>query len=339
MAVKIGIVGRGFMGSMHLGAYASIPGAEVVAVCDTDQKKLKADASAAGNIAVSSAQTDWDKVTWYPSLDAMLKNPAIDVVDITLPTYLHADAVVKAFGAGKHVICEKPMALTSKDAKRMIDAAKKAHKRLFVGHCIRYWPAYAKAREMVQSGKYGKVVSARFVRLSLTPVWSWDNWLLDAKRSGGAALDLHIHDSDFVLYTFGAPKAVVSHGTGLKQGRIDHIVTAYEYGDGKLVTAEGSWVYAAGFGFQMQFAIALEKATLMCGPDLKLMIHPVKGKSSSVRVSKLDGYTLELRDFIACVRKDKFSDVVPPQSALQSVKLLEAEMNSVQTGKRVAVKL
>ena len=339
MAVKIGVVGRGFMGNMHLDAYASIRGAEVVAVCDTDKKKLKADATAAGNIAVGDGKTAWDKVAWYPDLDAMLKHPAIDVVDITLPTYLHANAAVKVFKASKHVICEKPMALTSKDAKRMIDAAKKARKRLFVGHCIRYWPVYAKAREIVQGGKYGKVVSARFVRLSLTPVWSWDNWLLDGKRSGGAALDLHIHDSDFVLYTFGAPKAVVSHGTGLKKGRIDHIVTSYEYGDGKLVIAEGGWEYAEGFGFQMQFAIALEKATLMCGPDLKLMIHPVKGKSSSVRVSKLDGYALELRDFIACVRKDKFSDVVPPKSALQSVKLLEAEMKSVRTGKRVAVKL
>ena len=339
MAVRIGVVGRGFMGSMHLDAYASMRGAEVVAVCDHDNKKLKAEAAVGGNIALGGGKTDWGKVSWYGNLEALLADEAVAVVDITLPTYLHADAAVKAFAAGKHVICEKPMAVTSKDAKRMVDAARKAGKRLFVGHCIRYWPAYAKAREMVRSGQYGKVVSARFVRLSLTPTWSWNNWLLDAKRSGGAALDLHIHDSDFVLYTFGAPKSVVSHGTGLERGRIDHLVTSYEYGDGKLVTAEGSWIYAPGFGFQMQFTIALEKATLMCGPDLKLMLHPVKGKSLPVRVSRLDGYALELRDFVACLSRDKASAVISPESALRSVQLLEAEMKSVKTGRRVAVRL
>ena len=338
MAVKIGLVGRGFMGGMHLSAYAAIRGAQVVAVCDTDKNKLKPDVAMAGNIEASGAGMDLSHVRWTTRLDDLLNDPDIDLVDITLPTYLHADAAVKAFAAGKHVISEKPMALCTADARRMATAAKKARKRLFVGHCIRYWPAYAKAREIVQSRKYGKVISARFVRLSLTPTWSWKNWLLDASKSGGAALDLHIHDSDFILYTFGAPKAVVSHGAGLKKGRIDHIVTAYEYGDGKLVTAEGAWLYSEGFGFQMQFAIAMEKATLLCAPDLKLMVHPVKGKSTTVRLSKHDGYALELRDFIRCAGKDTASDVVPPQSAVESVQLLEAEMKSVATGKRVAMK-
>ena len=338
MAVKIGIVGRGFMGSMHLSNYAGNRGAKVVAICDVDKAKLKADADVGGNIAMGGGKLDLSKVKWYAKLDDMLKDPEVELVDITLPTYLHADAAVKAFAAGKHVMSEKPLALSSKDAQRMLAAAKKAGKRLFVGHCIRYWPEYAKAREIIQSGEYGKVLSARFVRLSLTPTWSWDNWLLNGPKSGGAALDLHIHDSDFILYTFGMPKAVVSHGTGMKKDRLDHIMTCYEYGDGKLVTAEGSWIYAEGFGFQMQFVVAMEKATLACTPDLKLMVHPVGGKSKQVRVGKLDGYALELRDVVDCVKKGKASDVVSPESAVNSVRLLEAEMKSVKTGKRVALK-
>jgi len=341
MAVRIGIVGRGFIGNMHLSAYAGIRGAKVVAICDKRRAMLKRDVAVAGNIELGGGKIDFGRMKWYTSLDKMLADPNVEVVDITLPTYLHADAALKSFAAGKHVICEKPLALNSKDAARMVTAAKKAKKRLFVGHCIRYWPAYAKAREIVRSGKYGKVLSARFVRLSLTPTWSWDNWILDHKRSGDATTDLHIHDSDFILYTFGAPRAVVSRGVGLglRKDRLDHIMTAYEYPDGKLVTAEGSWIYAPGFGFQMQFVIAMDKATLMCGPDLNLMIHPIKGKSSKVRVSKLDGYALELRDFVTCLRKDKPSEVVTAKSALQSVKLVEAEIKSALTGKRVPVKL
>ena len=339
--VRIGIVGRGFMGNMHLGAYAHIRGAKVAAICDTRKEMLKPEVEVAGNIDLSGGKIDFNRMKWYNRLDNLLADPDIDVVDITLPTYLHVGAAVKSFKAGKNVICEKPLALNSRDAARIVAAAKKAGKRLFVGHCIRYWPVYAKAREIVRSGKYGKLLSARFVRLSLAPVWSWKNWILDHKRSGDAAMDLHIHDSDFVLYTFGAPKSVVSHGAGLglKKQRLDHIITAYEYPGGALVTAEGSWIYAPGFGFQMQFAIALEKATLLCGPDLNLMIHPVKGKSSKVRVSTLTGYALELRDFVACLRKDKPCEVVTPESALQSVKLVEAEIKSALTGKRVPVRL
>lgn len=339
MAVRIGIVGRGFMGNMHLNNYAGNPGAKVVAICDIDKAKLTADVKATGNIALGGGKTDFNRMKWYSKLDEMLQDPEIDLVDITLPTSLHAGAAVKAFAAGKHVMSEKPMAMSAKDAERMVDAAKKAGKLLFVGHCIRYWPAYARARELIQSGRYGKVLSARFVRLSLLPTWSWDNWLLDNPRSGGAALDLHIHDSDFILYTFGMPKSVVSHGMCMVKDRLDHIMTSYEYGDGKLVTAEGSWVFAPGFGFQMQFAVAMEKATVSCAPDMKLMIHPRNGKSQEVAVDKRDGYALELRDVVDCVTKRKFSRVVAPESAVESVRLLEAEMKSARTGKRVALKI
>ena len=341
MTVRVGVVGRGFMGSMHLNAYAKLPGVEVAAVCDKRKAVLTPNARTTGNLALGTRAPDLSRTQWYTQLDRMLAETDLDVVDITLPTHLHADAALEAFKAGKHVICEKPLARNSRDAERIVSAAEKAGRRLFVGHCIRYWPAYAKARDMIRSGKYRKVLSARFVRLSPALVRSSDNWMMDHERSGDAALDVHIHDSDFVLYTFGAPEAVVSHGTGfgLSKERLDHIMTVYEYPDGKLVTAEGSWIYAQGFNFQMQFSVALEKATLECGPDLRLKLHSPSGKSSTVRLPTQDGYTLELRDFLSCIRKGKPCEVVTPESALQTIKLVEAEIKSALTGRRVAVKL
>jgi predicted dehydrogenase len=340
MAVKIGLIGMGFMGNMHFETYQKIKGAKIVAICDQDKKKLAADAGATGNIALGGGKRDLSEIETFTKLEKMLERDDIDLIDICLPTYLHCDAALKAFAAGKNVLSEKPLALNAKDAKKMVDAAKKAKKQLFIGHCIRYWPAYAKAREIVKSGEYGKVVSARFVRLSPSPVWAWDNWLLDGKRSGAAAMDLHIHDTDFILYAFGKPKAVTSDSVGMGgKKQCDHIVTTYDYGKNKLITAEGGWDMPGSYPFQMTFSIVMEKGTLNFPTDMKLSLHTLGGKTKKIRVSPKDGYNIELTDIISCLNKGKKCSVVTPESSLASVKLVEAEIKSALTGKTIPVKL
>ena len=127
----------------------------------------------------------------------------------------------------------------------MVAAAKQARRRLFVAQCIRFWPAYATARDIIRSRKHGKVRSAVFTRLSATPTWSWKQWLHDPRKSGSAALDLHIHDSDYILYVFGKPKSVFSRGCGSPQKGFEHIVTTYDYGRSSLIMAEGAWEYSS----------------------------------------------------------------------------------------------
>lgn len=342
MALKVGILGLGFMGKMHYDTYGRMEGAEVAAISDVDAKKRSGDWSGiAGNIGGAGEKTDLSGVSAYSQADDMFADPKIDVVDITLPTYLHAANATRALEAGKHVICEKPIAIDSQRAAEMIEAAEKAKRRLFVAHCIRFWPQYAVAREVVKSGEHGRVISAVFRRFSATPTWSWENWLQEPTKSGLTALDLHIHDADFILYCFGTPKSVTSHaaGLGLKEGRIDHIVTSYEYGPGQLVVAEGGWEYAPGFPFSMSFTIAMEKATLNCTADLTLTLHPAEGESKALPCPAGDGYEHELRHFVECIAEDKPSEVVSPQSAMESVKLIECEMESVRTGETVPVEL
>jgi predicted dehydrogenase len=231
------------------------------------------------------------------------------------------------------------MARTSAEGKKMIAAAKKARKKLFVAQCIRYWPQYDKAREIVKSKKYGKVLSATFTRLSLTPTWSWQNWLMDKKKSGNCALDLHIHDADFIRHCFGEPKSVVSSGSGFKKGQLDHVTTVYDYGNNSTIVAEGGWDLPAGFGFTMAFNIVMEKATLQCStPDLDLNLHPLKGKSKVLKVAAGDGYLNELKDFVAAIAKNGKAKLVTPESALKSVSLIEAEEKSALTGKPVKLK-
>jgi len=152
MVVNVGILGMGFMGNMHFGAHSADRRAKIVAVADIDRKKLKGDASQAGNIAGGGGKRDLADIAVCGGLNAMLKTPGLDVVDICLPTCMHAEHTIKALQAGKHVICEKPMAMNAVEAGRMIAAAKKAKRMLFVGHCIRFWPHYEKADDIVKPG-------------------------------------------------------------------------------------------------------------------------------------------------------------------------------------------
>ena len=340
MALRIGIVGLGFMGKMHFDTYGRMKDAKVTAICDVDPKKRAGDWSGIrGNIGGGGRRVDLKGIRTYADLKDMLADPAVDVVDVTLPTYLHAGAAIAAFKAGKHVICEKPLAINGRQAASVVAAARRARRRLFVAQCIRFWPQYAVARNIVRSGKWGPVLTAAFRRFSATPTWSWRSWLQDPRRSGLAALDLHIHDADYVLYTFGKPRSVTAHGGGLKPGRMDHMLASYDFGGGKLVTAEGAWEFAAGYPFSMTFTIAMKKATLSMGPDLKLTLNRVRGGTTEVKAPAGDGYGHELAHFVECIRKNKASPVVTPESAMQSVKLVEAEVRSARAHKTVRVRL
>lgn len=342
--VRVGILGVGFMGTMHFNTYRAYRRARVVALADTDPKKLKGDwSSIAGNIEDKrAARVDLSGIRLYSKPDELFADPDVDVVDITLPTFLHARYAIAALKAGKHVVCEKPMALTVAECSRMMAAAARARRFLMVGHCIRFWPEYKVLKDIVASRKYGKVLAATFWRKSATPTWSWKNWLMADERSGGAVVDLHIHDTDFVNYLFGLPRAVFSRGfVGVAtKSAIDHVVTQYLYDDGPVVVAEGGWAMAPGFGFNHGFCVVLRKATVE--HDLKgglpLTVHEHGGKSYKPRLPRGDGYIRELRYFVDCVAAGKNPSVVTPQAARDALKVCLAEARSVRTGRAARIR-
>jgi len=336
--IRVGIVGLGFMGKMHFRCYKALKNVKLVAICDIDEKKFEETGGTAGNISGAEKPLDFSGVSFYTNFDKMLKEANLDAVSITLPTYLHAKFTLKALKAGLNVLCEKPMAMNVKECRQMMDAAKQSKKLLQIGHCIRFWPEYAATKKIIDSGKYGKVLSATFQRLSLTPTWSWDNWLLDGPRSGGATLDLHIHDSDYVQYVFGMPKEVFSRGAKGQSRDFDHIVTNYIY-NGKVVTAEGGWVMTPNFGFEMSFNIALEKATIVynCTQSPAFKICPLKGEIITPKVEAGDGYSLEIAHFIKAVAGKSVPKILTPTQSCDSVKLIEAEKKSARSGRKVAI--
>ena len=337
--LRIGIVGWGFMGKMHFRCYKSDTNMEVTAICDADAKQLQNSSGVAGNISGAEDDLDLSNIALYSDLSKMLAEEKLDALSIASPTFLHASQTIEALNVGVHVFCEKPMALNSGDCREMAEVAKQSGKTLQIGHCIRFWPEYVQAKEIIDTQKYGKVLAATFQRLSLTPTWSWDNCFLDGKRSGGAMLDLHIHDTDYVQYVFGMPKEVFSRGVIGPSGEFDHTVTQYFYGNDCVITAEGGWIMAPGFGFEMSFKIMLEKATLVysSAQEPTFRIFPIDGETIIPEIPTGDGYSFEIQHFVDTLSGKAVPSIITPEQSGDSVKIIEAEKESIRNNDKISL--
>ena len=338
--LKVGIVGFGFMGQMHYKCWSALEGAEVVAVCDVNPNIEEDTKRAVGNIGETEEAVDFSSLRLYTDFEEMLKSAELDAVSITLPTSLHPDFSIKALAAGVNVFCEKPMALNVEDCERMIAEAKRSGKVLQIGHCVRFWPEYAKAKQIVDSGEYGRVIAATFQRLGAAPTWSKDNWFMDEKRSGGVALDLHIHDTDFVQYLFGMPRAVCSFGAKGPGSGLVHIVTQYLYDDDKVVTAEGGWAMMPTFGFEMSFNIVLAKATIVYDltREPAFRVCPAEGEAFTPEVQEGDGWFLEIAHFAKAISGEKVEPVTTLEQSRDSVRIVEAEKKSAAKMEKVSIR-
>ncbi|MHC4574536.1 MAG: Gfo/Idh/MocA family protein [Planctomycetota bacterium] len=337
--IRVAIVGFGFMGRMHYRCWQALEDVQAAAFCDVNPDIAERTEEAVGNIEGAARDVDFRRVRLYQNCQKMLAEQKLDAVSLTLPTYLHAEYSIKALQAGINVLCEKPMALNVADCNRMIEAANSSGKVLQIGHCLRFWPEYAKAKEIVAGGEYGRVIAATFQRLGTAPTWAWDNWLADQQRSGGMALDLHIHDTDFVQYLFGIPRAVRSFGAKGPDGRLMHILTEYIYDDEKVVTAEGSWAMTPAFGFEMSFNVMLEKAALVYNSTRQptFRICPAEGEAFTPELPEGDGYSLEIAHFAKRIQGEKTEQIITLEQSRDSVKIIEAEEESVAKGKPISL--
>lgn len=337
---RVAIVGFGFMGKTHYGAWRKCRGAKVVAVCDSNLSQLAA--KVVGNIeGVADNSPLPESVKVWDDFSAMLAAGGFDIVDITLPTPLHPAMAISALKAGCHVLCEKPMALDLKSCDRMLAAAKKYGRRLLVAHCVRFFPEYAFLRKLVRGGKYGKVVAADFTRFMSAPKWSakGSSWLLDESKSGGLYLDAHVHDSDFIVSLFGKPDSVLSRCRRSKRGYVDHIATFYDY-PGMIVTSGCSFAASDSLLWEASARVFFEKATVYLGPKYRNspIVYPQGGKPFSPKLAKTSGYEAEVSYFLRMVEGRPAKDVVlRAEDARETLALVLAERRSAETGKAVRI--
>ncbi len=339
--LQIAITGLGFMALAHLRALRHIPDVRVAAICNPSGRNLDGDLSqVSGNIGgTDPVRLDMSQVKAYRNFSEMLEDPHIDVVDICTPTTTHPDLAIAALKAGKHVLCEKPLARTSTLGREIVAVAKQSKGFFMPAMCLRFWPEWAWLHAAIRDGRFGKVLDARFRRVAQAPGWGQKNYY-DGNQSGGALLDLHIHDTDFVQFCFGRPKSVFSAGHTKISGAIDHIVTLYNVEGGPTVSAEGSWAMTDGFGFNMAYTVNFENATadydIARGADSLKLIE--KGKEPRfMKCEGVDGYVGELKHFFESIERGRPPSIVTGEEGLSAVEICEAEEASIRLGQPVAL--
>ena len=334
--VNVGVSGIGFMGSTHIKSWLKIPGARLVAICDPGRLPVDGDLSGmAGNLSDGRPlHLDMSTVRAYSKFDDLLADPIIDLIDLCVPTPQHHRLCLAALQAGRHVLCEKPMARTAAQCREIVAAAASAKGFFMPAMVMRFWPEWAWLKDAIDKQTYGRVLAARFRRVSSPPGWSKGTYF-KGEDSGGALLDLHIHDSDFVQFCFGRPRGVFSVGTTRFSGATDHVVTSYKLAGDIPVTAEGSWLMTEGFPFNMEYTVNFEKATAdydLGRTGSALQLYEEGQKPRVIACAEGDGYELELRHMIESIQNGTPPSIVTAADGLSAVEICEAEAQSVKTG-------
>ena len=340
--LKVGIIGLGSMGSTHLDIYSKIKEVEVIAIADSIQSRLDGSSKAEGNIS-GQAEGGVTGLSAIKYLDGMelIENPDIDIVDICVGTDLHFTFVEAALSKGKHVLVEKPLARTYDEAKKIIQLAEQSSKYVMSAMCLRYWPAWVFLKEAIDSNAYGKCLSLNFKRQTSFPGGAFYS---DHNQCGGALLDLHVHDTDFVNYCLGLPEAVFSQGYKGPSGGIDHIATHYIYNQSDLsplVSSEGSWTMQEGYGFNMSYTANFENGTLsyLLEQDETLKLFRSGSDPESINLKEGMGYEFEIRTFVDEILSGNSTNLDLLRQASETVAIIEAEKTSIETCSLVSLKI
>ena len=327
--LRAALIGFGGMGHFHATQYKEQKNCELVAICDIDPEKFKK-LSAEINLG-NSGVADLSKVHQYLSYEELLKNETFDYLDICLPCHLHAEYAIRAMKDGKHVLCEKPMARDVRLADRMIAVSGKTRKFLMIAQCLRFEKTYSTLKKAYDSGKYGKLLRLSMTRCGGAPSQGWYH---DVKCSGGAILDLHLHDTDFINYMIGTPDAVLTSGVSRVSGGIDDLMTTYYFKNGPIVNSEGSWCRSK---WGCTTVAVFEKATLEIAAP-KVIVHVDGRKNREIDCSGTNGYFNEIAYFCECILKNRRPSVASMESTRESIRIVLAEEKSALTGRRVSLK-
>jgi predicted dehydrogenase len=333
--INVAVVGLGFMGVTHLRAYLASDAARVAAVCDVSRLPVNGVLQGVrGNIKTNSDDIHLGaQVKVYRKIEELLADEEIQLVDICTPTPSHAEQCIAALKAGKHVLCEKPLARTSAAAREIVRVAESSPGFLMPAMCLRFWPGWSWLKKVVEEKTFGTVLAARFRRVSEMPGWSKQDIYGGGVDLGGALFDLHIHDTDFVNFLFGRPSAVFSSGVINSRGTIDHVVTQYMFPGGPAVHAEGNWLLTQGFN--MSFTLHCQRATLDYDLARGANAMQVTEQGQAPRANdyqETDGYSGEIRYMLECVAQRRRPAIVDGPAAVTDLEICEAEEKSVRTG-------
>jgi predicted dehydrogenase len=302
----VAVIGYGFMGTTHISAWRYIDDCEVRAVVGRNLEKAREVAKKYG-------------IDAYNNIDEVLRRRDIDIVDVCTPTSTHASYSVASMSAGKHVFLEKPIALTLKDADAIIDASKKNKVKLMVGHVLRFFPEYMKAKELIDQGMIGEPVIARTFRGG--PIPEWSPWFLDKTQSGGVAIDLAIHDVDYLMWIFNKRVervyAVVKKLVHKEITAEDFALINLRFENGGTALVEANWALPKMYPFTMRFEVDGTNGMITLDNQspvpVKLITNEIVGGFApetlpwrpAVHPFPVDPFYRELKHFVESIKHDK----------------------------------
>jgi predicted dehydrogenase len=280
----------------------------------------------------------------YQRYEDLLAN--VDIIDLCVPTDLHHSMVIQAAKAGKHIVCEKPIALTVADGRAMIDTCRAAGVRLFIAMVLRFVPQYRAAWQVIDEGKIGKLGVIRLTRAAYQPRKAADNWFVDEKRSGGMILDLMIHDYDYARWLAGNVVRVFAKSVRAARPDApgDYALVTLRFSDGAIAHIEGGWAYPPGY-FRTSIELAgldgvLEWASDGSDPLHTYLSNPVTEEAADVGLPAglvaESPFTTELRHFYdALINNKPFS--VTAEDGLAALQIALAVRESLTTGRSVTI--
>lgn len=326
--IRVGIIGLGAMGRLHFESWRRCPHAQLVAI-SARNPKLRAGDWGGNEFNLgdqASAKVDLSGIAAYEHAEDLIADPSVDAIDICTATPQHAPLAIAALRAGKHVLCEKPMALSLAECDAMQAAAAEAGKVLMIAHCLRFWPHYLKVAEIIRSGEFGKPLYARLERTGAAPKWSSGGWLMKAGESGGV-IDMHIHDIDVALWWFGQPESI--QVSGAAPGGLPMIIDAqFVYPKDLAVHLHSAWDPNGGT-FRHAFRVVLERATVAHDLARDPLAIEIWREGEMERVEIGDGsiaYQAEIDEFAAAADTDRKPASCTPQESRAAVEIALREL-------------
>ncbi|MEA2583683.1 MAG: hypothetical protein QOF33_1768 [Thermomicrobiales bacterium] len=325
--LRVGILGAGFMGSTHARAFQALPGVEIAGIYAQSDRRAQPLAEELGTSCTSD-------------LDRLIRDDTIDAIDVCLPTPQHRSATEAAIAAGKHVLLEKPIALTLEDADALVQLGDSTDRVFMIAHVLRFWPEYLELQRLATSGEYGKPVSGLAFRRQPFPAWS--ALFAQSDLTGGAVVDMMIHDYDALNWVFGTPKSVTARGlNNPRSGGWDQVQVLIDYGNTSAVV-DGGMMMPESYPFSSTLQVLCETGaveynfraggrSVEMGAGLNdLILYRNEGDPTKLSVPQQDPYTAEIAYFLDCIRTNQPAIRATPADARLALQVALAAKTAVE---------
>lgn len=343
--LKAGIAGVGFMSWIHYLAYQRSTRAQLVAFCSRDEKKRQGDwRGIQGNFGPPGEVIPTERLKAYESLEQMLEDPEIDVIDICLPPHLHVQTACQALAAGKHVFCEKPLALSTQQCDQILNAAQRYDRQVLVAQVLPYMGEFQYAYQQVQKGALGRPLRAHFKRIISPPDWIPEFY--DPEKVGGPLIDLHVHDAHYARLIFGMPRRVMCSAT-FQSGLVKFCHTLMEFDQPGIfvaascgVTDQSARPFCHGFELHCEQAVLQYELSVQPG-GVKIMPLSVLRPDGTAEYPQLpgsddvSGFCAEIDDVVRSLESGIMEPRLSVQNARDAIHICQCLQKSAETGRWV----